>query len=279
VALVVAVTLVVGFPSLAGAFPAAASGSGLPGAPTPAPTVAPAAPALPFTPPIVIVYGDSIVHAAGPALQAMLAAHGVSLVDASVGGTAPCDALQFVQGDMQKYRPALVVIAYVGNAFSPCINGTPDQLVLQRHYQDTQRLIDAVHHRPVLLATPPGSIGEGPYTAYDELVGFEAAMFGAHVVNTAKALLDPTTHLYEKTVPCATSLTCPPIVVRGLDNYHLTDAGGYLYAQVLAKAVLAQLAARRRAGATRAKPHGSKARTPGSGRRHAGSGGSGKGSV
>lgn len=262
------VTLVVAFPSLAGGLPGPVAGS-RPLTRRPPPTGAPGVPTLPNSSPFVIVYGDSIVHAAGPALQAMLASHGVSLVDASVGGTAPCDALQFVQGDMQKYDPALVVIAYVGNAFSPCINGTPDRFVLLRHYEDTQRLVEAVH-RPVLFATPPGTIGEGPYTAYDVLVGYEAAMFGGHVANTARALLDPSTHAYEKTVPCVSNPTCPPIVVRGLDNYHLTDAGGYLYAQVLAKAVLARLAAQRRAAAIASKRAATQARRPASGHRHAG---------
>ena len=144
----------------------------------------------PFKPPVVLVYGDSIVHAAGPALEAMLAPHGIAVVDASVGGTAPCDALQFVPGDMVKYDPDLVVVAYVGNAFSPCINGTPDKDVIMRHYVDTQKLISEVD-RPVLLATPPGRIGEGRYTSYDVLVWYEASLFGTGLVDTAKVLLDP----------------------------------------------------------------------------------------
>jgi hypothetical protein len=208
---------------------------------TQAPTTLPAQVAYPpFKPPVVIVYGDSIVHAAGPALEAMLAPHGIAVVDASVGGTAPCDALQFVPGDMAKYDPDLVVVAYVGNAFSPCINGTPDKDVIMRHYLDTQKLISEVD-RPVLLATPPGRIGEGRYTSYDVLVWYEASLFGTGLVDTAKVLLDPRSHVYEKTAPCPRGDGCRRAVVRGPDDYHLSTSGGYLYAQVLSKAVLARL--------------------------------------
>jgi hypothetical protein len=214
----------------------------------------------PFKPPVVLVYGDSIVHAAGPALEAMLAPHGIAVVDASVGGTAPCDALQFVPGDMVKYDPDLVVVAYVGNAFSPCINGTPDKDVIMRHYLDTQKLISEVD-RPVLLATPPGRIGEGRYTSYDVLVWYEASLFGTGLVDTAKVLLDPRSHVYEKTVPCPRGDGCRRAVVRGLDDYHLSASGGYLYAQVLAKAVLVRL----QPGAAAPAAAGTRNGTPASG--------------
>jgi hypothetical protein len=214
----------------------------------------------PFKPPVVLVYGDSIVHAAGPALEAMLAPHGIAVVDASVGGTAPCDALQFVPGDMVKYDPDLVVVAYVGNAFSPCINGTPDKDVIMRHYLDTQKLISEVD-RPVLLATPPGRIGEGRYTSYDVLVWYEASLFGTGLVDTAKVLLDPRRHVYEKTAPCPRGDGCRRAVVRGLDDYHLSASGGYLYAQVLAKAVLARL----QPGAAAPATAGTRNGTPASG--------------
>jgi len=94
-------------------------------------SIAPAAAATPTVrpapisaSPYVVIYGDSIVHSAGPFVRLALARYGIRLIDASVGGTAPCDALQFVASDMARYDPRLVVIGYVGNSFSPCINGT-----------------------------------------------------------------------------------------------------------------------------------------------------------
>jgi len=199
--------------------------------PVPAPRVSP----------VVIVYGDSIVHGAGPFLRTMLAQNGVTLVDTSVGGTSPCDSLPFVNSDMQRFDPTLVVIAFVGNSFSPCINGTPNQYVLWRHYVDTQKLVAAVSPRPVLLDTPPGSIGEGRYTAYDVLVHIEASTFGTGIADTAKALLDPVTHRFENSMPCATGSVCQRIDVRGPDGYHLSPAGGYLYAQALSSAIMRRL--------------------------------------
>ena len=188
-----------------------------------------------------MVYGDSIVHAAAPFVQSTLARYGLTVVDASVGGTAPCDALQFVGSDMERYNPDLVVIAYVGNALSPCINGTDGQDVYARHFADTGRLVGAIGHRPILLDTPPGSIGQGHYTAYDVLVHYEASALGARVVDTAAALIDPTTQLFERSMPCMITTICTRIDVRGPDGYHLTPAGGYLYAQALIRAVLTRL--------------------------------------
>jgi hypothetical protein len=189
----------------------------------------------------VVVYGDSIVHAATPFVRLALARYGVNLIDASVGGTAPCDALQFVGSDMARYDPAAVVIAYVGNAYSPCINGTTGEEIYARHYLDTQRLIHAVGHRSVILDTPPGDIGQGHYTAYDVLVHTEASTFGAHLVDTAAALIDPATERFEKSMPCTIMTICRRIDVRGADGYHLTVAGAYLYAQVLSRALVRRL--------------------------------------
>jgi hypothetical protein len=189
----------------------------------------------------VVVYGDSIVHAAAPFVRLALARYGVTVIDASVGGTAPCDALQFVGTDMARYDPAAVVIAYVGNAFTPCINGTIGENIYARHYLDTQRLVEAVGHRSVILDTPPGAIGQGHYTAYDVLVHTEASTFGVHLVDTAAALIDPSTQRFGKSMPCMVVTICRRIDVRGDDGYHLTAAGAYLYAQVLSRALVRRL--------------------------------------
>jgi hypothetical protein len=190
---------------------------------------------------VVVVYGDSIVHAAAPFVRATLARYGVTLVDASVGGTAPCDALQFVGADMARYDPAAVVIAYVGNAYSPCINGTEGEDVYARHYADTERLVEAIGPRPIILDTPPGDIGQGHYTPYDVLVYAERSAFGVHLADTAAALIDPATQRYEKSMPCMVLTICRRIDVRGDDDYHLTAAGAYLYAQVLDRALIRRL--------------------------------------
>ena len=199
------------------------------------------APPAPVRSRVVMVYGDSIVHAATPFLRAELARYGVNVLDASVGGTAPCDALQFVDSDMVRFDPVAVVIAYVGNGYSPCINGTTGESLFVRHFVDTQRLVDAVGARPIVLATPPGEIGQGHYTAYDVLVYEEASAFGARLADTAAALIDPATRRFGKSMPCEMRTICRRIDVRGDDNYHLTAAGGYLYARVLTRVLVRRL--------------------------------------
>jgi hypothetical protein len=143
---------------------------------------------------------------------------------------------------MVRYNPAVVVIAYVGNTFSPCINGTTGEDIYLRHYLDTQRLVTAIGNRPIVLDTPPGSIGQGHDTAYDALVEVEASTFDAKVADTSAALIDPATRRFEKSMPCRPLLTnCRRIDVRGPDGYHLTPVGAFLYARVLAQAVLKRL--------------------------------------
>jgi hypothetical protein len=190
----------------------------------------------------VVIYGDSIVHAAAPIIRQSLSRYGITLVDASVGGTAPCDALQFVGSDMARYNPELVVIAYVGNALSPCINGTTGEDVYIRHYLDTKRLINAIGDRPILLDTAPGNIGQSRYTPYYQLVEYEASRFRAQVADTSAALIDPATHEYQKTMPCRPLIKgCKRVDVRGPDGYHLTPVGAFLYARVATTAILKRL--------------------------------------
>jgi hypothetical protein len=188
-----------------------------------------------------VLYGDSIIHGAAPFVTLELARYGITVINASVGITSPCDALRVVDSDMVKYNPELVAIGYVGNSFTSCINGAQGLDIYIRHYLDTQQLIQAIGDRPILLDTPPGDLGQGHYTAYDVLVELAARAFDAQVADTAAALLDPVTKRFEKTMPCTVLTVCTRIDVRGPDNYHLTAAGGYLYARVLTRAILKRL--------------------------------------
>ena len=134
-----------------------------------------------------------------------------------------------------------MVIAYVGNAFSPCINGTQGEDVYVRHYLDTQRLVTAIGKRPLILDSPPGEVGQGLYTAYDVLVHVEASAFNARVAPTSAALIDPATQRFEKSMPCTVTTVCTRTDVRGADGYHLNFAGGYLYSQALVRTILKRL--------------------------------------
>jgi hypothetical protein len=142
---------------------------------------------------------------------------------------------------MVRYTPDLVVIAYVGNTFSRCINGTSGKDIYLRHYLDAQRLVSAIGNRPIVLDTPPGNIGQGHDTAYDALVDVEASTFDATVADTSAALIDSATRRFERSMPCRPVLTnCRRNKVRSSHGYHLTPVGAFLYARVLAQAVVKQ---------------------------------------
>jgi hypothetical protein len=185
--------------------------------------------------PRVLIYGDSIVTDAHSTIASDLSAHGIFVHDASVGGTAPCDMLPFATQDVATYHPDVVVIAYVGNAITPCMAGTAAaHQSLQRHYADTIQLIKVIN-RPVVLATPPGAIGDPLDTQYRTMLKLVQQATGRTtlVADTATALLDPRTRRFETTMPCTKHQRCKRVTVRKSDHYHLNAAGGERYGNFL----------------------------------------------
>jgi hypothetical protein len=73
--------------------------------------------------PLVLVYGDSLVAEIQPYAERLLG--DVGHVDFRVfgaGGAATCDALPGMRRDAARMRPAAVVVAYFGNAFTACMH-------------------------------------------------------------------------------------------------------------------------------------------------------------
>lgn len=72
--------------------------------------------------PQVLVYGDSLVFEAAPYANDLIAdVAGVEGVARGVGGSATCDWLPGMRVDAGRYRPKVVVLAFSGNAFTPCM--------------------------------------------------------------------------------------------------------------------------------------------------------------
>jgi len=113
--------------------------------------------------PSFLVYGDSLVHEASPYVHRML--REIAGVDAKAHGApggAPCDLREEMVSDAARYRPAAVVIAFSGNAFTSCMrdrNGEPlrGDRWLAKYRADTLRVIEAFRDTGALvwLATAP----------------------------------------------------------------------------------------------------------------------------
>lgn len=97
-------------------------------------------------PPTILIYGDSLVHEADPYLRLLLRDHGggTPMIHASPGG-AVCDVLPSMREDARKFRPVAVILAFSGNAITPCMrkDGVPyrGQEWLAKYHRD---LVEAI---------------------------------------------------------------------------------------------------------------------------------------
>ena len=110
-------------------------------------------------PPRVVVYGDSLVSEAGTDFTSLAADYGASALIRTYPGTATCDWLATMAADAQAWQPTAVVLAFSGDAFSPCMAGY--QLgrapYFAKYQSDTQTAIDifrAIGTKVVLVGLP-----------------------------------------------------------------------------------------------------------------------------
>lgn len=107
--------------------------------------------------PIVYVYGDSLTWESQDYINFL----GNSKFDfriISTGGTAVCDYSNSVVADAERDRPAMVVLAFTGNAMTQCMTGFNTETSIATKYV---RDITAIAERlnavavPLALVTPP----------------------------------------------------------------------------------------------------------------------------
>jgi lysophospholipase L1-like esterase len=210
------------------------------------PTPASARPQLAVRAPRVLIFGDSIIVSAAPRMAAELRSHAIFVRDDSLGGTSPCDEVPRVAEDISTSQPDVVVIAYVGNGITPCMAGAPD--IVGKHFWDTLQLIRLVN-RPVVLATPPGPLGERLATPYRTMLKVVQRVTGPRtlVADTATALVNPKDGRFDLRMPCTTGEHCRSIAVRGHDRFHLSKAGAARYARFLSKELFSLLESTRAA--------------------------------
>ncbi|HEY6530861.1 MAG TPA: hypothetical protein VIY72_01060, partial [Acidimicrobiales bacterium] len=71
--------------------------------------------------PAVTLYGDSLVVEAERYIVEAASALGWEPVVRAYGGTAPCDWSDELPFDLATTEPAIVVVAFSGNALTPCM--------------------------------------------------------------------------------------------------------------------------------------------------------------
>jgi hypothetical protein len=180
-----------------------------------------AAPVARADQPLVLVYGDSLLYEAQPFAEQLL--RDVGHVDFHVGGfggAATCDFQSLFEEDAARFHPVAVVLAFSGNAISPCMRDSNGGYVdhdewLRRYRADTSKAIATF--RPgspqIWLATAP--ISRDQEAAQDYGVFDLANVFRelaaqnprVHVAESGEAVMHDRRH-YARWLPCLASEPC-----------------------------------------------------------------------
>jgi hypothetical protein len=92
----------------------------------------------------VAVFGDSLTFQAWPALQDLAARRGLRLFGHAFPGAAICDAHTEIAETLERERPAVVVIAYVGNNVTPCTGLAQADELGDRYEADAEAVAELV---------------------------------------------------------------------------------------------------------------------------------------
>ena len=74
-------------------------------------------------PPRIALYGDSLASEAGPDFAYLAGAAGAPVLIRTFPGIAICDDLPAMASDARTWHPTVVVLAFSGDAFTPCMAG------------------------------------------------------------------------------------------------------------------------------------------------------------
>lgn len=165
----------------------------------------------------VLMYGDSLLESAKPYVQTTDQVR-------AFGGTALCDWVDNMAKAASIEQPSVMVIEFVGNSLTPCMNGyTTPQQIRAKYEADAQRLKERVSV-PMLWVGPPLFRDQAPPTKglFDSEPLFVDA--GATVLQDGK---------FASMLPClpdeGPSRGCGPddrISVRAADGTHFGVSGG-----------------------------------------------------
>jgi hypothetical protein len=110
-------------------------------------------------PPRIALYGDSLVSEAGQDFAFLATNSGASARVHTFPGTASCDWFPTMSAEAQDWQPTAVVLAFSGDAFTPCMGGlqlgTPQYFA--KYQADTQTAISifrSVGTKVVLVGLP-----------------------------------------------------------------------------------------------------------------------------
>lgn len=166
----------------------------------------------------VIMYGDSLLEESAPYVHSSTRMRGF-------GGTALCDSLENIVAAAANERPSLLVVEYVGNNLTPCMNGFTSAAQVRAKYAADAAELEQRVDVPILWVGPP-LFRSGPPPTW--------GLFDSEplFVDAGQAVLENSA--YTDTLPClpdegpARGCVNGRITVRAADGAHFgTSAPGY----------------------------------------------------
>ncbi len=195
----------------------------------------------------VAVYGDSLLHSSAPVWRTSIEEQlpDWNLLERALWGSAACDHLDQMADDAHEgWNVRVVVIAFYGNAVTPCARG---QRVEDRYRWDLTLAVDLWQERGarVVLVVPPGPVDSEPYSPAGRAALAVARDRRVQLVDTTGAFVDTETGRF--------AADLAGVAVRSPDGVHLCDheslgeivcasddAGANRYGQPIAAAVVAE---------------------------------------
>ena len=186
-------------------------------------------------PPRVIVYGDSLASEAGGDFASLASDYGASAQIRTYPGTATCDWLATMAADARAWQPTAVVLAFSGDAFTPCMTGyelgTPQYYA--KYESDTQTAISifrAFGTKVVLAGLPldaSASLSQNVMQLNQVYQSLAAGNVGVTYDDAGQAV--EANGQFTWTLPCLPGEPCtgPPgtNVVRAPDGVHFCPDG------------------------------------------------------
>ena len=186
-------------------------------------------------PPRIALYGDSQASEAGQDFAFLASNSGASVRVRTFPGTATCDYLASMAADAQDWQPTAVVLAFSGDAFTPCMAGyqlgTPQYFA--KYKADTQTAISifrAIGTKVILVGLPldaSASLSQNASALNQIYQSLADANIGVTYADAGQAVM--ANGQFTWTLPCLSGEPCTgpagTNVVRAPDGVHFCPDG------------------------------------------------------
>ena len=189
----------------------------------------------PSGPPRIALYGDSLASEAGQDFAYLAGAAGAPVLIRTFPGVAICDDLATMAADARSWHPTVAVLAFSGDAFTPCMAGYPlgSPAYFAKYVKDAETAVaifGSVGARVVLVGLPLDASAGGSRNVTTLNHNYESLATGNGDVtydDAGQAVL--AAGRFTRTLPCLPFEPCTgpagTNIVRAPDGVHFCPTG------------------------------------------------------